>query len=104
MKRETHSDMFLFATSFSWWMENLQVAVQPASAGLPRHRGAPLKPAQGTKLLIGDDFGLTRRLSEAAFFGDPGAGRLSFVLLDWSVMAGPTRSSALAPPLRQMIS
>ena len=31
MKCETHSDLFLFATSFSWWLEGLQVAVQPAS-------------------------------------------------------------------------
>ncbi len=34
MKRETHGQMFLFATSFSWWLEDLQIAREPASAGL----------------------------------------------------------------------
>jgi hypothetical protein len=34
MKRETHRRMFLFATSFSWWLENPQFTLEPASAGL----------------------------------------------------------------------
>ena len=30
MKRETHRHMFLFATRFSWWLEGLPIALEPA--------------------------------------------------------------------------
>ncbi len=33
MKRETHRHMFLFATSFSWWLEDVQITLEPAEAG-----------------------------------------------------------------------
>ena len=46
MKGATDRSALLFATSFSWWLEGLHSAFQPASAGLPEDREARLKPAQ----------------------------------------------------------
>ena len=46
MKHATHRNVLLFATSFSWWLEDLQSALQPALAGLPSNREARLKPAE----------------------------------------------------------
>ncbi len=33
MKRETHNQNFLFATSFSWWSEHLQINLSRLQPG-----------------------------------------------------------------------
>jgi hypothetical protein len=33
MRRETHRHMFLFATSFSWWLEDLQITLSRLQPG-----------------------------------------------------------------------
>ena len=51
MKRETHRQMFLFATSFSWWLEDLQIGHEPAPAGLLDDLVSPAEAGSRNKVL-----------------------------------------------------
>ncbi len=51
VKRETHQHVFLFATSFSWWLELLQITLEPASAGLLNSSRSPAEAGSRNKVL-----------------------------------------------------
>jgi hypothetical protein len=40
-KRELHRQLLLLAASFSWWLEDLQIDLEPASAGLLNSSRSP---------------------------------------------------------------
>ena len=51
MKGDTHRGMFLFATSFSWWLVNLGIALEPASAGLLRQSASPAEAGSKNEIV-----------------------------------------------------
>ncbi len=51
MKREMQRQMFLFATSFSWWLEDQQITLEPTSAGLLNSSRSPAEAGSRNKVL-----------------------------------------------------